>query len=74
LVGQLIPISSVVTKITLEKATSKGGQPFALYNFEMVERLEDDEAANAKLFGQKFAEYLQIDVELDENTELKESA
>jgi hypothetical protein len=26
----------------------------------MVERLEDDEAANAKLFGQKFAEFLEI--------------
>jgi len=72
LVGQLIPISSVVTKITLEKAKSKGGQPYALYNFEMVERLEDDEAANAKAFGAKFAEFLSIDVELEESTDAAE--
>jgi hypothetical protein len=42
----------------------------------MVERLEDDEAANAKLFGRKFTEFLNIDVELEENseTELAETA
>jgi len=69
LVGQLIPLNSVVTKITLEKATNKTGQPYAKYNFEMTARLEDDEAANAKVFGQKFAEYLNIDAELAESAD-----
>lgn len=36
LVGRMIPISSVVTRITLEKKTSKNGQPYAAYNFEAV--------------------------------------
>lgn len=62
LISQMTPISGVVTRITLEKATNKTGQPYALYNFEMIERLESDEAANAKAFGQKFTEFLQIDV------------
>ena len=34
LIGKMIPVSGVVTKITLEKATNKTGQPYALYNFE----------------------------------------
>jgi hypothetical protein len=75
LVGQLIPISSVVTKITLEKVQNKGGQPYAKYNFEMVERLEDDDdAANAKAFGQKFTEFLNIDTIDNIDTELAETA
>jgi hypothetical protein len=58
LTGHMIPLSGVVTKITLDKATSKEGKPYALYNFEMVTQLGDDEAANAKAFGQKFKEVL----------------
>jgi hypothetical protein len=34
LIGRLIPIYGVVTKITLSKAVNKTGQPYALYNFE----------------------------------------
>ena len=56
LVGRMIPLSGVVTKITLEKATNKTGQPYALYNFEAVNLLDPDEAANARAFGQKFME------------------
>lgn len=52
----LTPISSVVTRITLEKATSKGGKPYALFNFEAVSTLEPEEAAQAKAFGQQFME------------------
>lgn len=52
----LTPISSVVTKITLEKATSKGGKPYALFNFEAVSTLEPEEAAQAKAFGRQFME------------------
>jgi hypothetical protein len=72
LIGKMIPLSGVVTKITLEKATNKTGQPFALYNFEAVKQLSSDEAANAKAFGQKFVEVLntadtpELDIQQDE--------
>jgi len=56
LLSTLTPISSVVTKITLEKATSKQGKPYALYNFEVVGTLSPEEAAQAKAFGQQFME------------------
>lgn len=58
LIGKMIPLSSVVTRITLEKATSKGGKPYALYNFEAVSSLTPEEAANARAFGTKFTELL----------------
>ena len=35
LLSTLTPVSSVVTKITLEKATSKQGKPYALFNFQV---------------------------------------
>ena len=54
LLSTLTPISSVVTKITLEKTTSKTGKPFALFNFEAVNKLSAEEAAQAKAFGQQF--------------------
>ena len=50
------PISSVVTKVTLEKATSKAGKPYALFNFEAVGTLSPEEAAKTKAFGQQFME------------------
>ena len=46
----------MVTKITLEKATSKQGKPYALFNFEAVGTLSPEEAAQAKVFGQQFME------------------
>ena len=58
LVGSLTPISSVVTKITLEKATNKTGQPYCTYNFEAISKLSPDEAINAKAFSQKLVEML----------------
>jgi hypothetical protein len=58
LVSSLTPISGVVTKISLEKATSKQGKPYALYNFEAVGALSSEEAAGAKAFGQKFMEIM----------------
>ena len=54
LLSTLTPLSSVVTKISLEKTTSKGGKPFALFNFEAVSQLSEEEAAQAKVFGQQF--------------------
>lgn len=54
LISGLTPINSVVTKITLEKATSKGGKPYALFNFEAVEKLDPIVADQAKTYAQKF--------------------
>lgn len=59
LLSSLTPISSVVTRITLEKATSKGGNPYALLNFEAVATLSSEEAAQAKRFGQQFLAYVE---------------
>lgn len=56
LLSTLTPISSVVTKITLEKATSKQGKPYALFNFEAVGTLSPEEAAKAREFGSQFME------------------
>ena len=56
LVGTLTPLNSVVTKITLEKATSKAGKPYALFNFEAVSVLGPEEAAHARAFAEQFME------------------
>ncbi len=56
LLSALTPISSVVTKITLEKATSKAGKPYALFNFEAVNVLSAADAANAKEYARQFME------------------
>ena len=49
-------INGVVTKITLKKATSKTGKPYAQYHFEAVSVLDQEEAACAKVFAQQFVE------------------
>ncbi|MCH5268870.1 MAG: hypothetical protein J1E62_11105 [Lachnospiraceae bacterium] len=54
LLSSLTPISSVVTKITLEKATSKGGKPYAMFNFEAVRELSEEEAEQAKSYARQF--------------------
>ncbi len=56
LLSTLTPISSVVTKITLEKATSKAGKPYALFNFEATSVLSASDAANAKEYARQFME------------------
>ena len=58
LIGTLTPINSVVTRITLEKATSRGGKPFALFNFEMASVLTPEEAVQAKTYAQQFMEIM----------------
>jgi len=58
LVSSLTPVCGVVTRITLEKATNKTGQPYATYNFEAVSTLTQEETATARAFGQKFMEIL----------------
>ena len=56
LLSTLTPINSVVTKITLEKATSKQGKPYALFHFEATGTLGPEEAANAKAYAWQFME------------------
>ena len=56
LVETLTPLNGVVTKITLEKATSKAGKPYALFNFEAVSVLGPEEAAHARAFAEQFME------------------
>lgn len=70
LIGKMIPVSGVVTKITLEKTTNKSGQPYALYNFEAVETLSAEEAENARAFGKKFMELVNAS---DVNRELQKA-
>ena len=69
LAGSLTPISGVVTKITLESATSKGGKPYALFRFEAVSKLSPDEAAKARSYARQFREIVntaELAPELDE--------
>ena len=54
--GSLTPVNGVVTKITLERATSKGGKPYALFNFEAAGALSPDDAANARAYARQFRE------------------
>ncbi|MDE6746546.1 MAG: hypothetical protein K2J72_07895 [Oscillospiraceae bacterium] len=70
LIGKMIPVSGVVTKITLEKTTNKTGQPYATYNFEAVETLSTEEAENARAFGKKFMELVNAS---DVNRELQKA-
>ena len=68
-VGSLTPLNGVVTKITLEKATSKQGKPYALFNFNAVIVLSPEEAANARLFAEQFMELVDaadMDMEMAE--------
>ena len=58
LIGKMIPLCGVVTKITLEKTTNKTGQAYSLYNFEAVTTLNPEETAYARAFGQQFMEIL----------------
>ena len=68
LIGKMIPVSGVVTRITLEKTTNKTGHPYALYNFEAVETLGTEEAENARKFSKNFMELVNAS---DVNNELR---
>lgn len=70
LVGSLCPINGVVTKITLEKATSKAGKPYALFNFEAVSELTPEETALAKNYAKHFMEIVNSDVLVPELAEV----
>ena len=60
LAGNLTPISGVVTRITLEKAISKGGKPYALFNFEAVSVLNPEESARVKTYAKQFMEIVNV--------------
>ena len=68
LVSNMIPVCGVVTKLTLEKATSRGGQPYAQYNFEAINILTPEETNGLRNFSKRIIEVLTaIDThELDE--------
>lgn len=66
LLSNMTSINSIVTKISLEKATSKDGKPYAKYKFESVRPLNPEEAVHAKEFGKQFMEIfntVEIDIE-----------
>ena len=56
LAGRLVPLGGVVTRITLERTTSKGGKTYALFNFEAVSTLSPEEAAQARAYARQFME------------------
>ena len=56
LTSTLTPLNGVVTRISLKKATSRGGKPYALFHFEAVSALSPEEAASAKAFAKQFME------------------
>lgn len=65
LVGRMIPIFGVVTRITLEKTTNRTGQPYSIFNFEAIKELTSDEARSAKLFAEQFMGFVNsADVEV----------
>lgn len=58
LIGKMIPLSAVVTRITLEKTTNRTGQPYSLYNFETIAELSKEEYESARAFGRSFMEFV----------------
>lgn len=58
LVSKMIPISSVVTRITLERTTNKTGQPYSLYSFEAISELSPEEAESARNCSKRFMEFV----------------
>lgn len=58
LVGKMIPLSAVITKITLEKTTNRTGQPYSLFNFEAIAELSKEEYESARTFGKSFMEFV----------------
>lgn len=58
LAGAMTPVNSVVTRITLERATSKGGKPYALFKFEAFRKLDPDETARARAYARQLSELM----------------
>ena len=69
LAGELMSINGVVSKITLERATSRGGKPYALFKFESADILDMDTTVRAKAYAQQFTDIVnsaELMPELDE--------
>ena len=66
LISSLMPITGVVTKITLERTTSNAGQAYSRYIFEAANVLSTEEAATAKAFSHGFMEIMNSAYETDE--------
>jgi hypothetical protein len=60
LIGKMMPLCGVITKISLEKTTNKTGQLYSLYNFEAVAILSQEETTKARAFGQQFIEIINV--------------
>lgn len=54
LAGKMVPLHSVVTKISLEKKVSCSGQTYASYVFEVVEELSPEQSELAKEYSHQF--------------------
>jgi hypothetical protein len=65
LVSHMLPACGVVTKITLEKATNKTGQPYATFIFEAAKELTPEETSGIRLFSQNIMEVLSAAAEQD---------
>ena len=52
----LTPPNGVATRVSLKKATSRGGKPYAFFHFDVVSALIPEEAASAKAFACQFME------------------
>jgi hypothetical protein len=65
LVSHMLPACGVVTKITLEKATNKTGQPYAKFIFEAAKELTPEETSGIRLFSQNIMEVLTAAAEQD---------
>ena len=70
LIGTMTPITGVVTRITLEKATSRSGKPYALFNFEAISTLSPEETELAKAFGRQFMENVNVSETLPDLSEV----
>ena len=68
LTSSLTPLNGVVTRITLQKATSRGGKPYAIFHFEAVSALGSEEAAQAKAFARQFMEIVSTTQQASELT------
>ena len=58
LAGVLVPLCGVVTRISLIRATSKAGKPYALFNFEAISMLSQDDILQARSYSRQLMEII----------------
>lgn len=51
-----VPYYGVISEITLKAETAGGGEPYAEAHFDIAEKLPDDVAVGARVFGEMFAQ------------------